>query len=136
MFLSSDLSNLGNDLNNVLLENTNNPFWINVITNVILLCSVIKSTLTMKLRRCPFYIIVNSNITIGGKTITSSVLANKRLFCVHQLKVKERFMSQQEFNLKYELTINFLLYRSRLNALNATFQKSKQSIHYKQFTQH
>ena len=108
-----------------------NPFWINVITYFYSFISNYQPRTKNEVNAIPF--LYNNNITIGGKATTSTVLTNKHIFFIHQLKTEDRFMTHQEFNQTYDLSINFLHFRSTLNAIKAytaniiTF-KSKETI--------
>ena len=72
---------------------------------------------------------------MGNNIIALKTLIEKNVFYIHQIKNGDLFLTNQELNNKHNTRLNFLQYRSIINAIKTytlQFQglKSKKEIHY------
>ena len=95
-----------------------NPFWSNVITCLHEFQSKICIDTMETLKATSF--LFNDKFKINNSVIQNKVFIKNKLFFVHQLMDDNCFLNFEEFNLKYNVEIDYLSYYSILRCIKTS----------------
>ena len=111
-----------------------NPFWTHVMTylgDFMYKCKIVSFE-----DFCATSFLYNSNYKIGGNVIENCALRNHGVYFIYQLMNNDdNFYSLDEFNIKYNLNLDFLTYHSIIRCIktNSTLddlEKTNKKLHY------
>ena len=114
----NEIQNYGNHFLISLYKNMSNPFWSNVITCLHEFQSKICIGTMETLKATSF--LFNDKFKINNSVIQNKVFIKNKLFFVHQLMDDNCFLNFEEFNLKYNVEIDYLSYYSILRCIKTS----------------
>ena len=117
----SSFHKLGDSFGKRILNDVKNPFWNDVFKYYYLFHNKYICRTLNELEATSF--LFNSNITIGNKPIRNMNMAKKGVYQIMQIKEGNRYLTRQEINTKFNTKLNFLQYRSLLNAIKTYTSK-------------
>lgn len=101
-----------------------NMFWKHTFRAYNAFCKHLEPTSPTELLSEP--ILYNEKITIGNSVITLNRLINKGIYCIaHFLNDNGSFLTNEEFNRKYKMNINFLIFNGYKMSIKKYMQKTK-----------
>ena len=127
----NNILNFGNEYTNKILTVVKNPFWKDVMLSLKIFTENFNLKTQQEVDACSF--LYNGNIKIGRSTIKNKKLIENNVHYIHQLKNGDHFLSHVDFNDKYGITINFLVYNSIITAIKHYTDKFKNCISNQRF---
>ena len=112
-----NIINFGDVFVEKINRNITNKFWQNVMENLYFFMRNFSYSNLEEARLQSF--INNSEIKVGKKPINDQCLKDKNIHFINQLMDGEKYLSLQQFNVKYNTNINFLRFNSIISAVHS-----------------
>ena len=112
----NDIYRFGPAYAKLLLNNTTNKFWIDVLEAYIQLTKIATIRSIDEFKASSF--MYNDNIKVDKKHINNKLLKNNGIQYIHQLMSDNVFLSYEDFTEKYRVKLSFLTYYSIIAAVS------------------
>ena len=126
-----DIYKYGNAFAHLLENDMRNLFWKNVLEYYTNFSKKYYTNSSYNVNSCSF--MYNDNIRIGKSYIKNNTLIQNNVHYIFQLKNREKFLSHQDFTVKYNININFLIYNSIISSVKnygAKFQEQNKTLNF------